>query len=315
MHPQVSLTLPRYIQTFALLYFSASSMHFVHNAEYIAFYPNMPRWLSSEHVYLIWAVITSIGLTAVILHLLKRPLSSLVTFGIYGAFGFDALGHYAVALCSEHTLAMNATIWFEVITGTLLLGACTYHVAKSRQALSKSSSSALSIPRAVNPGNGIGGIQNKLPVLDYLQKSIAGTLQADDTTHMQYPTAISRTLKIRIVEVGMGTATVEIEASPELHGNQQGTVHGGLMCELADAAIGTAHSTLMQEGESFASIDLKINFFRPVWTSKLRAIATPIQSGKTITHYNVEIVRDDGKVAATVISAVMTLRGDKAQGR
>ncbi|GGB99465.1 thioesterase [Oxalicibacterium flavum] len=159
------------------------------------------------------------------------------------------------------------------------------------------------------------GQTDGLPVLAWLQKSLDGTLQETDVTHMQYPTAISRTLGIRIVEVGAGTATVEIDASPGLHGNQQGTVHGGLLCELADAAIGTAHSTLMQEGESFASIDLKINFFRPVWTSTLRAVARPVQSGQTITHYHCDIVRDDGKVAATVISAVMTLRGDKAQGR
>jgi uncharacterized protein (TIGR00369 family) len=157
--------------------------------------------------------------------------------------------------------------------------------------------------------------ENKLPVLEYLQKSLAGTLQDGDTTHMQYPTPVSQTLGIRIVEVGLGTATVEIDASPDIHGNQQATVHGGLMCELADAAIGTAHSTLMAEGESFASIDLKINFFRPVWATKLRAIAKPIQSGRTITHYNCEIVRDDGKAAATVISSVMTLRGEKARGR
>lgn len=158
-------------------------------------------------------------------------------------------------------------------------------------------------------------MDRKLSVLEYLQKTIAGTLKPGDSTHMQYPTAISQTLGIRIVEVGRGTATVEIDASPDKHGNQQGTVHGGLMCELADAAIGTAHSTLMEEDETFASIDLKINFFRPVWASRLRAVAKPVQSGKTITHYNVEIIREDGKVAATVISTVMTLRGQQAQGR
>ena len=49
------------------------------------------------------------------------------------------------------------------------------------------------------------------------------------------------------------------------------TIHGGLLCELADAAIGTAHSTLMQENESFTSVELKINFYRPVWKSILKA--------------------------------------------
>ncbi len=155
----------------------------------------------------------------------------------------------------------------------------------------------------------------KLDVLTYLQKHVDGTLAEGDVTHMKYPTAMSRTLDIRVVEVGAGFATVEIDADPGLHGNQQGTVHGGLLCELADAAIGTAHSTLMAEGETFASIELKINFFRPVFQSRLRATAKPIHGGSTLTCYSCDIVREDGKLAATVVSTVMTLRGDKAVGR
>jgi acyl-coenzyme A thioesterase PaaI-like protein len=98
----------------------------------------------------------------------------------------------------------------------------------------------------------------QLPVLTHLQRLIAGELAPGDRSHMRYPTAISRTLAMRVVEIGQGLATVEIDADAEIHGNQQGTVHGGLICELADAAIGTAHSTLMAEGESFASIELKV---------------------------------------------------------
>ncbi|HQT71766.1 MAG TPA: PaaI family thioesterase [Thiobacillus sp.] len=92
-------------------------------------------------------------------------------------------------------------------------------------------------------------------------------------------------------------------------------MHAGLICELADAAIGTAHSTQIAEGESFASIDLKVNFIRPVWKSELRAVAKPLQSGNTVSHYTCEIFRDDGKLVAMAISSVMTLRGEKAAGR
>jgi uncharacterized protein (TIGR00369 family) len=156
---------------------------------------------------------------------------------------------------------------------------------------------------------------NILPVLEFLEKQISNTLDKHDSTHMAYPTCISQTLGIRIAEVGRGTATVEIDADTNIHGNQQGTVHGGLICELADAAIGTAHSTLMNEGESFTTVELKINFFRPVMKSKLRASAKPIQSGRSITCYTCEILRDDNKLVAMVVSTVMTLRGEKAVGR
>ncbi len=154
-----------------------------------------------------------------------------------------------------------------------------------------------------------------LPVLDYLQRQIEGRLAADEATHMRYPTAISQMLGFRIVAVGEAMAVVEFDADAQRHGNQQGTVHGGMLCELADAAIGTAHSTLMEPGQSFTSIDLKAAFLRPVWRSRLCARAWAEHRGRTISHYRCEIERDDGKTVASIASAVMTLRGEHAQGR
>lgn len=154
-----------------------------------------------------------------------------------------------------------------------------------------------------------------LPVLDYLQRQIEGRLAADEATHMRYPTAISQMLGFRIVAVGEAMAVVEFDADAQRHGNQQGTVHGGMLCELADAAIGTAHSTLMEPGQRFTSIDLKAAFLRPVWRSRLCARAWAEHRGRTISHYRCEIERDDGKTVASIASAVMTLRGEHAQGR
>jgi uncharacterized protein (TIGR00369 family) len=154
-----------------------------------------------------------------------------------------------------------------------------------------------------------------LPVLEYLQRLVDGTLQPGHTTHLRYPTAISRTLGMRLAAVSEGCATLELEADAAAHGNQQGTVHGGLLGELADAAIGTAHSTRLAPGESFASIELKVMFLRPVWKSLLRAVARPIHAGQTISHYQCDIHRDDDKLVATAVSAVMTLRGEQAAGR
>lgn len=154
-----------------------------------------------------------------------------------------------------------------------------------------------------------------LPVLEYLRHQLDGSLGPDDTTHMQYPTAISRLLGFRIVEIGKAMAVIEFDADAAHHGNQQGTVHGGLLCELADAAIGTAHSTLIDAGVSFTSIDLRATFLRPVWQARLRAHAYASHSGRTISHYLCDITREDGKVIASISSAVMTLRGNHAQGR
>jgi uncharacterized protein (TIGR00369 family) len=154
-----------------------------------------------------------------------------------------------------------------------------------------------------------------LSVLEYLQRQLDGRLAANEVTHMRYPTAISRLLGFRIVAIGEAMAVIELDADAQRHGNQQGTVHGGLLCELADAAIGTAHSTLMAEGESFTSIDLKATFVRPVWRSRLCARAWAEHRGRTVSHYRCDIEREDGKTVASIASAVMTLRGEHAQGR
>lgn len=158
-------------------------------------------------------------------------------------------------------------------------------------------------------------MSEKFSTLDFLRRQLDGSLPDNAQTEMRYPTAVSKLLGFRIVGIDAGFAKLELDADADLHGNQQGTVHGGMLCELADATIGTAHSTAIREGETFTSIDLKVNFFRPVWKSVLTATAKQVQHGKTVTHYHCEITREDGKMVALATSTVLTLRGTAATGR
>lgn len=154
-----------------------------------------------------------------------------------------------------------------------------------------------------------------LPVLDYLQRQIAGELRPEDGTHLRYPTAVSRLLGLELVAVGERTARIRLDADVDTHGNQQGTIHGGTLAELADAAIGTAHSTVIGRDESFTSLDLNLRFLRPAWTGALTADARCTHAGRNISQYACEITRADGTVVATATSAVLTLRGQAAAGR
>lgn len=113
--------LPRHITVLVVAYFLASLAHFTHNAEYIAYYPGMPGWLTREQVYGVWFGITGLGLTAFVLLRFGARTLALGLLGAYGAFGLDGLAHYTLALCSEHTLLANLTIWSEAVTGLLLL--------------------------------------------------------------------------------------------------------------------------------------------------------------------------------------------------
>jgi hypothetical protein len=127
-------TFPKHILALAALYCVASLTHFVHNAEYIAFYPNMPAWITRENVYVAWLAITGVGIAGLVLALIGFQLAAAVFVGVYGSLGLDGLGHYALALCSQHTFAMNFSIWFEVITGVALTVACA-QLVKQRVSL------------------------------------------------------------------------------------------------------------------------------------------------------------------------------------
>ena len=156
---------------------------------------------------------------------------------------------------------------------------------------------------------------DKLSNLEFFRK-VAETGEAPAAgSRFIYPPAIAKTLGFRLTEVGPGTATMELMANTEVHANPMGTIHGGVLCDIADAAIGTAHATSLKEDESFTSIDLQINFFRPVWNGRIRAVATPVNVGRQISRYVCDILNDDDKLVAQVSSTVMTLRGEQASGR
>jgi len=121
MRSMPSSTLPKHIQLLFLVFFAANLTHFVHNAEYIAYYPGIPSWLTREKVYLAWVAGASVGLIGLRMYRTRWKVLGLVLLAAYGALGIDGLAHFTLALCSDHTLVTNLTIWFEVLAGLSLL--------------------------------------------------------------------------------------------------------------------------------------------------------------------------------------------------
>ena len=115
-----------------LLYFAASLLHFAHNAEYLADYPNLPAWLGRADVYLVWLGLAAVGVVGYALYRGGWRLAGLLLLGGYAAAGFDGLLHYTRAPFAAHTAAMNFTIWFEVATAGLLLIAVVAALVEGR---------------------------------------------------------------------------------------------------------------------------------------------------------------------------------------
>jgi hypothetical protein len=115
------MRIPNYLLVLLIVYCGASLIHFVHNAEFVSAYPNLPIWLTRSKVYFAWLAITAVGATGVVLLRLGLRMPGLVLIAAYAALGFAGLDHYWVAPASAHSLAMNATIWFEVAAAAVLL--------------------------------------------------------------------------------------------------------------------------------------------------------------------------------------------------
>jgi uncharacterized protein (TIGR00369 family) len=131
---------------------------------------------------------------------------------------------------------------------------------------------------------------------------------------LQLRPPISELIGFEVSEASEGRVVVVLEAGTR-HFNPMGTVHGGILCDIADAAMGIAFATTLAPGESFTTVELKINFLRPVRQAQLRAEGRVVQRGRTIGYVECEITDENGKLVAKSNSTCLVLRGDQAAGR
>ena len=111
------------------------------------------------------------------------------------------------------------------------------------------------------------------------------------------------------MEVDAGRAVFEMEAGPQ-HANPMGTLHGGILCDIADAAMGIAYASTLGEGESFTTLELKINFFKPVWPREARrAQGRIVKRGRTVGMAECDVFDETGSLVATRLEHVHDASG------
>jgi uncharacterized protein (TIGR00369 family) len=128
------------------------------------------------------------------------------------------------------------------------------------------------------------------------------------------PAPIGQTLGFQLLEVRPGEAIFTIDTE-ERHANPMGTLHGGVLCDIADAAMGCAYAASLEDGESFTTLELKINFLKPIWKDRLTATGRVVQKGRTVGLTDCTVTNSKGERVAYATSTCMTLRGDQARGR
>jgi uncharacterized protein (TIGR00369 family) len=129
----------------------------------------------------------------------------------------------------------------------------------------------------------------------------------------QTPPPIARLLGFVMKSIEPGHAVFEIEAD-ERHHNPMGTLHGGVYCDLADAAMGYAYAATLAEGETFTTIELKINFLRAVRKATLTAEARVVKAGSTLGYVECDVKDQTGRLVARAASTCMKLSMETKPG-
>jgi uncharacterized protein (TIGR00369 family) len=128
------------------------------------------------------------------------------------------------------------------------------------------------------------------------------------------PPPVARLIGFDLVEVGPGSSRFAIEVTRR-HANPMGTLHGGILCDIGDAAMGCAVATTLDEGQSYTTIQLSINIFKPIWEARLEAVGKVVRRTRKLAYAEAEIHDPDGGLVAKLSSTCLVLSDDDAAGR
>lgn len=117
---------------------------------------------------------------------------------------------------------------------------------------------------------------------------------------------IARLLGISLKTLEPGHSVVEMQAD-ERHHNPIGTLHGGVYCDLADLAMGSAFASTLGEGETFTTLELKVNFLRGIRKATLTAEARVVKAGTTVGYVECDVKDEAGRLVARLSSTCLKL--------
>ncbi len=133
--------------------------------------------------------------------------------------------------------------------------------------------------------------------LDFLKGIVDGT---------QPSPPISALLGFHLVEVEDGRAV--FEGVPDFHHyNPIGTVHGGFAATLLDSALGCSIFSTLLKGDTWTTLELKLNYVRPMSknTGLVRAEGRILHRGRTVATAQGELKDSAGKLYAHASTTCM----------
>ncbi len=145
-----------------------------------------------------------------------------------------------------------------------------------------------------NPYKQFGVVDRNLAAsetgLAFLRKLLDGTYPAPP---------ISEASDLWLAEVEQGRAVFDGKPGPRFF-NPMGIVHGGWISTILDSAMGCAVHTVLKAGQSYTTIEMKVNFVRPVSenTGIVRCEGKVVHSGGRIATSEGRLTDASGKLLA-----------------
>jgi acyl-CoA thioesterase len=103
---------------------------------------------------------------------------------------------------------------------------------------------------------------------------------------------------LQYTEMEKGFCRTEISIT-DAHLNPYGSLHGGVVYTLVDSGMGGALSTLLEEGEQCATIEIKINYIKSIRSGMLNCETKVVHKGKSIAFLESMVKDSQKRIAAT----------------
>ena len=142
----------------------------------------------------------------------------------------------------------------------------------------------------------------RLGGLEFMRKFLTGDLPAAPFMEL---------LGIRMLSAERGSVVFEFEPEEYMY-SPLGNVHGGIVTVLLDTAMGCSFHTTLPAGTGYTTIELKVNFLRPVTTKSgaLRAEGRVVHSGSRVATADARLVDRESKLFAHATSSLLILRSE-----
>jgi uncharacterized protein (TIGR00369 family) len=114
------------------------------------------------------------------------------------------------------------------------------------------------------------------------------------------------TIGARIAQVEPGSVVVELDVHAG-HRHDGGVVQGGVITQIADAAMGMSLMTKQEDGLANTTIELKINFLRPVVEGRLRAVGRIVEMRSSLLFSEADVLDAEGRLVARASSTCLAI--------